>query len=275
MIGAYHYDAVSGKFTGKERDSESGLDNFGFRYYGSSMGRFSSPDEPFYNGDLKNPQSLNLYAYVQNNPLKNTDPDGHDVRVCVEGADKCVNYTDDQYKALLAAQNGKQGIDLPTGNMPTGDITCGGKTCGTAEYFEPGLDPSDNFTAVGAIAGAQGAGAIVGWVRTGAEFLNGLFGSRGASTTGTVGGRATFQDLLQGTVKDASGQSTKNGGFAQATKDFESLEGKSQNLGRVQLKELPDGGKAVLRNFSNDGRPTLEYQPSTGGSKTEWIRYNP
>jgi RHS repeat-associated protein len=32
------------KFTGKERDSESGLDNFGARYFGSSMGRFMSPD---------------------------------------------------------------------------------------------------------------------------------------------------------------------------------------------------------------------------------------
>ena len=32
------------KFTGKERDSESGLDNFGARYYASSMGRFMSPD---------------------------------------------------------------------------------------------------------------------------------------------------------------------------------------------------------------------------------------
>jgi len=61
----------------------------------------------------------------------------------------------------------------------------------------------------------------------------------------------------------------------QATKDFESLEGASQNLGKVQVKDLPDGGKAVLRNFSNDGRATLEYQPASGGSKTEWIRYNP
>ena len=32
------------KFTGKERDSESGLDNFGARYFGSSMGRFVTPD---------------------------------------------------------------------------------------------------------------------------------------------------------------------------------------------------------------------------------------
>lgn len=28
--------------------------------------------------DMQNPQSWNLYSYVQNNPLANTDPDGHD-----------------------------------------------------------------------------------------------------------------------------------------------------------------------------------------------------
>jgi RHS repeat-associated protein len=40
-------DNLSGqryKFTGKERDSESGLDNFGARYYSSSLGRFLSVD---------------------------------------------------------------------------------------------------------------------------------------------------------------------------------------------------------------------------------------
>jgi RHS repeat-associated protein len=35
------------KFTGKERDTESGLDYFGARYYASSMGRWMSPDKPF------------------------------------------------------------------------------------------------------------------------------------------------------------------------------------------------------------------------------------
>jgi len=35
------------KFTGKERDSESGLDNFGARYFGSGLGRFMRPDDPF------------------------------------------------------------------------------------------------------------------------------------------------------------------------------------------------------------------------------------
>jgi RHS repeat-associated protein len=65
------------RYTGKERDAETGLDYFGARYYASSMGRFSSPD-PQGNSyaDFSNPQSWNMYAYVMNNPLKFTDPTG-------------------------------------------------------------------------------------------------------------------------------------------------------------------------------------------------------
>jgi RHS repeat-associated protein len=65
------------KFTGKERDSESGLDNFGARYNSSSMGRFMSPDDPFADQDSRDPQSWNLYSYVRNNPLNDTDPTGN------------------------------------------------------------------------------------------------------------------------------------------------------------------------------------------------------
>ncbi len=69
-------------FTGKERDSESNLDNFGARFYSSQIGRFMSPDwsstpdaVPY--ADFGKPQSLNLYGYVKDNPLSKTDPDGH------------------------------------------------------------------------------------------------------------------------------------------------------------------------------------------------------
>ena len=64
-------------FTGKERDYESGLDNFGARYLSSSMGRFMSPDDGT-DQDPAGPQSWNLYSYVRNNPLNAVDPDGHD-----------------------------------------------------------------------------------------------------------------------------------------------------------------------------------------------------
>jgi RHS repeat-associated protein len=64
------------KFTGKERDSESGLDNFGARYDSSSIGRFMSPDPENVGASPDDPQSWNAYAYVMNNPMNSTDPDG-------------------------------------------------------------------------------------------------------------------------------------------------------------------------------------------------------
>jgi len=75
-------DATEHHFTGKERDAESGNDYFEARYYASSMGRFMSPDwsdkeEPVPYAKLNDPQSLNLYAYVGNNPLSTIDADGH------------------------------------------------------------------------------------------------------------------------------------------------------------------------------------------------------
>ena len=71
------HDATEHHFTGKERDTESGNDYFGARYYASSMGRFMSPDSSglaFANPGI--PQSLNLYSYALNNPLINIDPTG-------------------------------------------------------------------------------------------------------------------------------------------------------------------------------------------------------
>jgi RHS repeat-associated protein len=75
-------DATEHHFTGKERDSESGNDYFLARYYSSAMGRFMSPDwsakvAPIPYAKLDDPQSLNLYVYAHNNPLRNVDVDGH------------------------------------------------------------------------------------------------------------------------------------------------------------------------------------------------------
>lgn len=70
------------KFTGKERDSETGNDYFGARYYNASMGRWLSPDwsmspSPVPYADLTDPQTLNLYGYVRNRPTFSVDADGH------------------------------------------------------------------------------------------------------------------------------------------------------------------------------------------------------
>ena len=75
------------KFTGKERDAESGLDDFDARYYSSNLGRFVSADwsatpVPVPYADFNDPQSLNLYSYVRNLPTVKVDADGH----CIEDA---------------------------------------------------------------------------------------------------------------------------------------------------------------------------------------------
>ena len=55
IIGPLYDGRVRSRYTGKERDAESGLDDFGPRYYGSSMGRFMSPDD--FGGHLEDRRS--------------------------------------------------------------------------------------------------------------------------------------------------------------------------------------------------------------------------
>ncbi len=62
------------KFTTYERDSESGLDYAMHRYYNSGFGRFHTPD--LLPGNPLNPQSLNRYSYVANDPINMVDPLG-------------------------------------------------------------------------------------------------------------------------------------------------------------------------------------------------------
>jgi RHS repeat-associated protein len=64
------------KFTGKERDTETGFDYLGARYYGSSMGRFMTPDPGNVGSHRVNPQSWNAYSYAHNRPLSLVDPNG-------------------------------------------------------------------------------------------------------------------------------------------------------------------------------------------------------
>lgn len=58
-------DYTENHYSDKKRDQESNLDYFGARFYSSTLGRFMTPDEPFANFDQKDPQSFNMYSYVQ------------------------------------------------------------------------------------------------------------------------------------------------------------------------------------------------------------------
>jgi RHS repeat-associated protein len=124
-------------FTGKERDLESNLDNFGARYNSSAFGRFMSPDwsshpEDVPYADFSNPQTLNLYSYVLNNPTTRLDPDGHVVGqnstcsgVCDGAADDPGQATDQKpSNGQPSAQNLAQGAGQgqSAGQHQNGDV---------------------------------------------------------------------------------------------------------------------------------------------------------
>lgn len=64
-------------YTGHIYEESTGLYYAKSRYYNPQTGRFISEDT--YQGRAENPGSLNLYIYVQNNPIIHVDPTGHDL----------------------------------------------------------------------------------------------------------------------------------------------------------------------------------------------------
>jgi RHS repeat-associated protein len=106
------------KFTGKERDAETGLDYFGARYFSSTQGRFTSPDPPVLDQHIYDPQSWNLYTYARNNPLRFVDPTGNAIKLLGD---------EDQRKKELALLQGEVGKKA-SGSLYINEVKDGDKT---------------------------------------------------------------------------------------------------------------------------------------------------
>jgi RHS repeat-associated protein len=119
-------------FTGKERDAETGLDNFGARYNSSSMGRFMSPDP--LGGHRIDPQTLNKYVYVRNNPVTLTDPTGLDFSLsCAQNnGTTCQNGTvyykdkNGDYRQTLIHSDDKGNLSDQSENKYTANVSGAG-----------------------------------------------------------------------------------------------------------------------------------------------------
>jgi RHS repeat-associated protein len=194
-------------FTAKDRDAESGLDNFGARYNASNFGRFMSPDwsdapEAVPYADYENPSSLNLYAYVANNPLVATDADGHG----------CQNWTYTlSFGGKVIQSDGGGDTDCPGSAL--WDLLSNGanQTIGTAKqavqaawdfYRTSRVDPgcvaastasgaalgASLGTDLGGAAGLSGGPVAVATVPLGA-LGGGLLGSAGGGAAGNLFGQ--------------------------------------------------------------------------------------
>ena len=193
--GSRQHASFAHKFTGKERDAESGLDNFEARYLGSSLGRFMSPDPM--GGHLQDPQTLNRYAYVRNNPLSLTDPTGLDFYLSCQHTDKngdvCQQQqvgTDSKGNAVNAWVQGASDDNgkftaTQIGNNPDGSGGLIDKTTGTGSYT--GTFDGQNVT----FTNAEGKQSTGDWVQ-GTDKTSGIAGG------GDLGNRFQFTFMDHG-----------------------------------------------------------------------------
>jgi len=276
------------KFTGKERDSESGLDNFGARFDSSTLGRFMSPDPENAGASDDDPQSWNAYSYALNNPLNATDPDGREpVFFVCDTYGRCSKLTQDEFDAFqknskdLLFNSGKGLIYAKNSDGSAGELIGGyssydNKAEGAVAFlnFSTGIFASNYLRLLGPLAklGLAGRGITTLGIDSAAAFsANAAEAARAA--------QAALTTLQEGATLERAGRGvhaaeifSKTGGFDQALQDFERLPGNESVKGPVRVKELADGTKVNVRNFSSDGRPSLEIQ-RTDGTATKY-RYN-
>ncbi len=148
---------------------------------------WSAKEEPVPYATMDDPQSLNLYAYVRNNPLRGVDPDGHAWR---DYARKAQQWAAGHPRTLLTA---KAGLNVAVAAVKISEAAAGavaapetgGLTLAVTIY--QGVSAAGNIAA----AGSQLAGAITGDVKNGeagAKVVNAATTISGVTTLVATGG---------------------------------------------------------------------------------------
>jgi RHS repeat-associated protein len=131
-------------YSSYERDQESGLDYTIARSYSSSLARFLAPDPV--RGNIYNPQRLNRYTYVLNDPTNKVDPSGGD-------------DDDDDDDDDSGSQPPGGGVDLSWAGLGTGDSFLGAPSSGQTDDLP---DAPSSLACVPNCGGNQWTTPIVG-----------------------------------------------------------------------------------------------------------------
>jgi RHS repeat-associated protein len=246
------------QFTGKERDSETGLDYFGARYYGSNMGRWMSPDEftggpvdvfgpnpnvkgPLPYADISNPQSLNKYHYAYNNPLRFVDPDGHEI----------MNY-----------QQNCSPVEATTSGHPIRDTLILGAYTTTALFapsfvqgalvrFVPLMTSSGASLVTARDQVSSALGKLSEAAESGAVKLSNVTQGRLQSAMNSVNEHMTNKDI-SGAVRDAAGVESHGEHLNEVTNAAESLGNLRTSLnGALQNPNLSQDTRQLYTNTVN------------------------
>ena len=170
--GAERYTAGSTpttyRYTGQRNESELGLMFYGARWYDPALGRWAQADSIV--PQPGNPQSLNRYTYVNNNPLKYVDPSGH----CAE-----IESNDPACWALYGQVAGAFGSAVPT------DLWMW--SIDQLSHLEGWLRRGIRFTGL-----QQWAASNVDWVVQGLDLVQSALGSELTNAIYGLGGTGVF-----------------------------------------------------------------------------------
>ncbi len=188
--------SLSNRYTDQVLDEETGLYYYNARYYDPELGRFIQPDTIV--PDPGNPQALNRYTYVNNNPLKYVDPTGHFWEAIIVGV-------------IVGAAIGAASSAANGGNVWLGALTgaVGGLLGGLGSWAGATIGAASG-TASGATVGGF-AGAVAGGAAGGAVNAAITGGDPGmGALTGAIAGGIGFgvARATQGLIRDMSIQST-------------------------------------------------------------------
>ena len=237
-------------FTGKERDTESGLDYFGARYYGSNMGRFMSPDPAGVRAiKLANPQTWNWYAYVQNNPLRYTDPTG--MYTCKDDANRCATNKDKAFEASRQRDLLSQDKGVAAAAAAYGDPTKDNHVA--VQYTDSDKGQTELSVSYDGKSASYGITVSIPGAATGTN-LDGLVGHEGthveqdAALGGSLKPNGSFNKSLNLTTYDAENQAY----HTQATISQQS--GQPQTFGGLTISpgDTPSQINSTINQFLAD-----------------------
>jgi len=192
---------VSNRYTGQELDEETGLYYYGSRYYDPALGRFIQPDTIV--PDPGNSQALNRYTYVNNNPLKYTDPTGHFVVELIVGIVIAAALGAGVGAAVSAARGGSALQGAAMGAISGALIALGS------------LGGLPGVVAAGAAAGALnasiyggdvGKAALIGGIAAGVGYgLASVYAQIPAASTGSNVGNYVLNAAIETAIKSGGG----------------------------------------------------------------------
>ncbi len=192
------------RYTGQEQDPETGLYFYNARYYNPVLGRFLSPDSIV--PGAGNPQSLNRYSYVNNNPVNFTDPTGHFLFFLPMLVGMVVGYAAAEVTGIAilggiiggaaagAASTAIYGGN-PAKNVLVGALL-GGLGAAIASPLAGALAGPMGSEAAGAVASATVTGAVVGGVGAaiyGGNVLEGILAGAITAAAFAVAAQAAVQ----------------------------------------------------------------------------------